>query len=729
MASIVAFGGVGKSALVNAWRALMDGDGWRGAQRVYGWSFYSQGTDRLSSSDEFIAATLRWFGDPDPTQGSPWDKGERLAALVRKERALLILDGVEPLQWGPGVQEGKLKDPALEALVKELGAQNKGLCLITSRIALADLDGLGGDKVRAKDLSSLSPEAGAQLLKARGAKGTDEELREAAREYKGHSLALTLLGGYIRKRYKGDIRQRAHIPLLEGEPAQRMMGIYERWFASKPEIAVLRLLGLFDRPAPEDELAVLRARPYIPGLTLFLKGLNAGAWNEAVTTLQDVGLLAPASDQDDRLDAHPLVREHFGKLLRRKQQKAWREGHRRLYVYLKDKAEELPETIEEMAPLYAAVVHGCLAGQSQEALDVVYRARIQRWSEYFNTKNLGAFGSEVAVLSAFFDPPWDLVAPGLREPDQAFVQRQASFALGALGRLLDARSLLRLSLKQCKARQDWKGATASASNLSELLQTCGKLRDAESTAREGVRLADDSGDAFWRHATRTTLATVLHTLGRRDEAATQFEEAERMQEELEPAYPRLYSLRGFRYCDLLLDQGRDAEVRERAEMFFAWRLPIDSLLRIALDHLALGRAHAITAQRGAADDLTRASSHLDQAVDGFRRYGDQSHLPLGLLARAAIHTHTHDFPAARRDLDDTLTLATRCGFRLHEADAHLGHARLALAEGHPAPAREHLAKARCIIDATGYHRRDEELTTLDAEAATMTTTREAALVG
>ena len=78
--------------------------------------------------------------------------------------------------------------------------------------------------------------------------------------------------------------------------------------------------------APEDEIAVLRARPYIPGLTMFLKALKVGAWNEAVTTLQDVGLLAPATDQDDRLDAHPLVREHFAEQLKRDQPEAWREG-------------------------------------------------------------------------------------------------------------------------------------------------------------------------------------------------------------------------------------------------------------------------------------------------------------------------------------------------------------------------------------------------------------------
>src|SRR5215468_9567021 len=139
-----------------AFGASLRDEGWRGAERVFGWSFYSQGTDRLSSSDEFIDAALRWFGDADPKVGSPWDKGERLANLVRKPRTILVLDGVEPLQWGPGVEQGKLKDPALQALVKELGAQNRGLCLITSRIEVADLEAWSGDRVQVHGLDHLS---------------------------------------------------------------------------------------------------------------------------------------------------------------------------------------------------------------------------------------------------------------------------------------------------------------------------------------------------------------------------------------------------------------------------------------------------------------------------------------------------------------------------------------------------------------------------------------------
>ena len=716
VASIVAWGGVGKSALVNGWLRRMDEFGWRGAQGVFGWSFYSQGTDRLSSSDEFIDLALNWFGDPDPRAGSPWDKGERLAALVRKQRTILVLDGVEPLQWGPGVEAGRLKDPALQALVKGLGAQNQGLCLITTRIAVTDLEGLGENQVQMHGLDHLSSEAGAELLKARGAKGPKEDLEAAAEEYEGHSLALTLLGTYLRKAYMGDVRKRNLIPRRVDNPTRRMMAIYEKWFEGKPERAILRMLGLFDRPALEDEIAALRAPPVVAGLTDTLEGLSRQAWHRAVAALEDVGLLADGSETKgaERLDAHPLVREHFGEQLRTEQPTAWREGHRRLYVHLKGKAKRLPETIEEMAPLYAAVVHGCLAGKSQEALDEVWWERIQRRGEHFNAKMLGAFSSEAAVLSAFFDPPWERLAPGLSDEGGAFVLNSAGFALGALGRLSEAAGLLRIGLHQHMVQEDWKNAAASASNLSELLRVRGDLREALEQARKSVELADRSGDAVDRTNNMATLAATMHAIGLHKEAAVQFEEAERMQTERQPAFPLLYSLRGFLYCDLLLDQGRDAAVRERVTQTLEWTEGRLGLLITALDHISLGRAHFLAVRSGSGGDLAQATSHLQQAVDGLRRAGDQSYLPLGLLARAALHIHTRAFNLARKDLDEALTLATRCGFRLHEADAHLGYARLSVAEGDLTAARAHLSLARTIVDATGYHRRDGELAEIEA---------------
>src|SRR5262249_55612506 len=138
--TIVAWAGVGKSTLVNHWLRRMAAEKYRSAQLVFGWSFYRQGTSReTSSADEFLDAALSWFGDPDSRLGTAWEKGERLAKLVAHRRTLLVLDGLEPVQNPPGPQEGRLREPSLQALLRELAAFNPGLCVITTRTPIADI--------------------------------------------------------------------------------------------------------------------------------------------------------------------------------------------------------------------------------------------------------------------------------------------------------------------------------------------------------------------------------------------------------------------------------------------------------------------------------------------------------------------------------------------------------------------------------------------------------------
>ena len=52
--------------------------------------------------------------------------------------------------------------------------------------------------------------------------------------------------------------------------------------------------------------------------------------------------------------------------------------------------------------------------------------------------------------------------------------------------------------------------------------------------------------------------------------------------------------------------------------------------------------------------------------------------------------------------------------RLHEADAHLEWTRLHLATGDPAAARRHLDRARELVRACGYGRREREVTWLES---------------
>ncbi|HKS42484.1 MAG TPA: tetratricopeptide repeat protein, partial [Blastocatellia bacterium] len=552
-------------------------------------------------------------------------------------------------------------------------------------------------------------------------RGDNDELEEAAREFNGHAFSLTLLGSYLDEVLYGDIRRRNEIENLfdetrHGDNAQNMIAAYEKWLGDGIELAVLRLLGLFDRPADAESLSALRAVPAIPGLTEALQNLSGVKWRQAVAKLRRIKLLGAASaNEPDTVDAHPLVREHFKQQLKRERPEAWREANNRLYEYLKQSAKELPDTIEEMAPLYAAVSHGCAAGRHQEALDAVYWQRIQRRNEAFSIRNLGAFGADLAALSGFFEILWEKTVAKLTDDFKSYALGEAGYYLRALGRLQEAAQPMEVGLRVRSAIKNWKNAAVIANNLSELHLTIGDLPQALMLAKESVELADRSGDKFWRLASRTALADALYQAGHTEEAAAAFREAEVFQKQSQPEYPILYSLQGFLYCDLLLGQGQAQEVKDRGQKVLKWRLPSDPLLDMALDNLLLGQAWLLEAQQAGRGDTTQAAEFLQCAVDVLRQAGTAHHLPRGLLARAALHRFTGDYVRAERDLAEVLRIATRGPMGLHLADYHLESARLHLAQGNQDKARDHLATAKEMIERMGYHRRDNEVNELEQQ--------------
>jgi hypothetical protein len=246
--TIVAWAGVGKSTLINHWLGRMAVKHYRSAEVVFGWSFYRQGTSGgTASADEFLDAALTWFGDPDPRIGTTWEKGERLARLIAHRRTLLVLDGLEPLQNPPGPQEGRLREPSLQALLRELAAFNTGLCVITTRLPVADIADHEGASALRRDLEQLSSDAGAKLLQALGVKGNDEKLRSASDDFSGHCLALTLLGSYLADAYNGDIRcsgevsERLAHDVRQGAHARKVMESYQSWLGEGPELAILHI--------------------------------------------------------------------------------------------------------------------------------------------------------------------------------------------------------------------------------------------------------------------------------------------------------------------------------------------------------------------------------------------------------------------------------------------------------------------------------------------------------
>jgi len=800
--TLVALGGEGKTSLVAKWVAELAHRDWPGCEAAFAWSFYSQGTRKewAASSDLFLAEALAFFGDPEmaaSAQGA-FDKGRRLARLVGQRRALLILDGLEPLQFPPHPpHDGALRDPGLAELLKGLAGSSRGLCLVTTRYSLPDLNTFRQTTAPERELQRLSLAAGVALLQSLGVTGSlrssdgpEQVLADGSRrrlnvfealveDVDGHALTLQIMGGFLRRAYQGDIRKRDRVPLakavakIQGGHAFRAMAAYETWLAdeseeARRELAVLRLLGLFDRPATADCIEALVASPAIAGLTEPLVGLAEDDWAFCLTGLQSAKLLTVHRDAAGRLvslDAHPLLREYFAQAVRRAgagwsaapeppeggtTSEAWREGHRRLYEHLSARTQEGDQPgLEDLQPLYQAVAHGCQAGLQQETDEKVYYTRITRRDKKYAMNKLGAFGSELGAIACFFETPWSRVSPAFPEEVQGWYLNQAAFRLRALGRLVEALEPMRAGLDMGIKARDWKEASLRASNLSELELTLGEVAGAVGDAEQSVTFADRGGDAWQRIGRRAALANARHHFGLFEEAHAGFSEAETMFKIEVNEANCLVGTWGVYYCDFLLaslertawrrivhskatpqDSAFESawrDVEKRAGQMLRWAERTDAaLFEVAIDHLTLGRAALYAATLKGAESsafpsqFSHAKLELNQAVSGLRRSGRSDILPSGLLTRAMHRSLSGEVTgpeSAQSDLEEAWEIAERSPMPLFQADVHLHRARLFFrAASYPWQSPQHdLAEARRLIEKHGYGRRQQELE--DAEAA------------
>jgi hypothetical protein len=418
-------GGVGKTALVSEWRDRLLARG-GGLESVFEWSFYSQGASERAavSADNFLREALIFFGDPELAQSkaSAIDKGERLAELVGAGRSLLILDGLEPLQYPPSsAGSGKLKEQGVAVLLQGLASRSRGLCVVTTREAVWELKRFEGRTARSEVLAHLGKKAGSELLRSLlegeapepAVTSTAAQRREISVAVQGHALTLQLLGSYIR-RALGDIRAWKEVDLrraddrVQGGHAFRVMDADVRWLSAgvgdpargqaeprgegaasegEQQLAMLRLIGLFDRPADPGCMGVLRETPVIQGVTEALAGLDRQGWRLLVSSLEQARLLThseytpvqvygydeeaagktrpnlppegapdpwPLAEHEHQamvLDAHPLVREYFARELKQANPDGWREGHGRLYEHLRESVPYWPVGVEGLHQL------------------------------------------------------------------------------------------------------------------------------------------------------------------------------------------------------------------------------------------------------------------------------------------------------------------------------------------------------------------------------------------
>jgi tetratricopeptide (TPR) repeat protein len=773
-----ALGGAGKSALLRTFTNELLAGGGGGARRIYGWSAYSQGPgeQKRADADSFISKALGDLGFQGELPKDPVERARALARCIQRERVLLLLDGLEPLQDPPGVNKGRFKDKGLAELVKVLASSNPGLVVLTTRQEVPELEGLGPLVIN-HPLDLLSDTAGADLLVELGVHGRQRELEAAVRSIKGHALSVTLLGTYLVEVCGGDIRHRdqfdfANIVLSQAEqeelatdktiiPAKRvakvMRGYLEQFDKlarsdaaaglGGPERALLNLLGLFDRPADGKAVAALLEKR-IPGLTdeLFVEAmvtrnglfgfgrkievreLSADERDKRIRRAKDrlrkLRLLSKPNPNDPQeLDAHPIVRAFFSGWLGETAPEAAKTAHGILYRHYSAAAPDLPDTLEEMQPLFHAVQHGVKAGELLDAYHQVFGRRIRRGEEGYIFRMLGAFGPALAVQANFFDAPWRTPRRELSAHGQAWLLNLAAMALTALGRLADSVEPRRAALDAYVVDNWWAMAANVSGGLSDTLLKLGRVAEAVSTATAAVRHADLSGNQNQRGWRRTDLAAALTGAGDLDRAAALFAEAEGIQADAPNASP-LFSRQDYRHGDLTLARGDAADALVRghyqldiAEQFLGQGM---GLHNIGLGHLLIGRAED-------ALGLPEAMKSLDAAVAGLRECGMTDLLPRALLARAS---HRRGRAAAgEKDLievifADLAEVEDIAGteMKLYLTDLALESAHLALdvPSGFDSPAAARAkaevqaAKAADLIAETGYHCRDGELAVLRA---------------
>jgi serine/threonine protein kinase/tetratricopeptide (TPR) repeat protein len=724
--TIVAWAGVGKSTLVNYWLRRMAAKHYRSAELVFGWSLYRQGSGGdTSSADEFLDTALDWFGDPDPRLGTAWEKGERLAKLVAHRRTLLVLDGLESLQNPPGPQEGRVREPSLHAFLRELAAFNTGLCVITTRTPVADIADHEGASALRRDLEQLSSDAGAKLLRSLGVKGNEAELRSASDEFRGHCFALTLLGSYLTDAYNGDIRCRSEVSghlahdERQGAHARKVMQSYQTWLGEGPELAVLRMLGLFDRPADEKALGALLKLPAIPGLTESLDDFRSTAWRTILAKLRRARLLAGEDPHNpEHLDTHPLVREYFGEQLRSQQTDAWKECNRRLFYYYRTLAPKLPNSFREMEPLFSAIICGCNAGLFREALHEVYIPRIQRGNAYFAANVLGARGPLLSVLVHFFQHErWGSLvetaveSQRLTGEDQLFILMQAAPYLTATrGQgAPEARICYERAEPLCHSLNHprllyvalvglWR-YSINVDQLSEALQIAERiyslaqeqddptpiigaynalslthyyLGDFESARQYAIR-----GVQIWRLGNVQAYAEDFHTpvvgclcygamsewhLGNIASYQANMDEAVSIAKELNDTFALALALS---WAAVLASYKRNpAEVDRLAS----------DLIELSTRHnfvhwLALGAIYRGWA-RSASGDTAEGLTWIEHGIKDYRANGAMLGLP-GLLARKAEALHREDrVPEALEAINEAEALAERFGQRYFCAELH-----------------------------------------------------------
>ncbi len=321
LVALIGPGGQGKTAIVQHWLSELSSRP-STADGVVLWSFY-RGKDGDLCLRQLLADVTGAAVLPEASASYCVDK---LLSLLRHDRWVVVLDGLEVVQYESGPWLGRLIHPELGRLLEEIAIEpSPSLIVVTTRFPLPDLE--RRRHARLVHLDSLDPASASGLLQSLGVKGSEADMQAAADFCGRHAKAVELLGTYLSHYHRGEAAGFRTLPEpnrsdLAGEEQQvaRVLAAHQAALPAESQ-DIVALAIAFREPVTlarlidylrSDPVQVLLHRTWGRTYPAFTER-PTGWLGSTVRRLMDLRLLeeVDAGTQGRVIDAHPLVRRGF----------------------------------------------------------------------------------------------------------------------------------------------------------------------------------------------------------------------------------------------------------------------------------------------------------------------------------------------------------------------------------------------------------------------------------
>lgn len=705
--ALIGWGGEGKSAIVKKWYDSLEVNGVN-PDGIFWWGFY-----RNPYLERLVDSLLGYLaaGRIDLEEiKSTWAKVDKIKELILEAEYLIILDGLEEMQKGEesGEEFGCMSHRELSEIFRFIAdAKSMGLCLITSRYPLTDIKNWENKSYQKRDVERLSIENGRALFEKVGVKGSKKEIDSVIEGYNGHALSLTLLSKYLVEDFKGDIRKAKDIPPFHsdreaGGKAHRILLWYEKQL-TEAQRSFMKIFSLFRREVHEKDFEGVFCSEMETSMNKVLREMSEFSFKRMVNNLYDRRLITKG--QDETYATHPLIKNYFESIFEDEDKKLC---HKRIYKYIDSYAPTLPDTLDEMQPLFEQVYHGCAAELYDFVYENIYQKKIQRLNEYYLVLKLGAWETDFDLVLNFFPLKDTSRIPLVSKRDiQIELISEAGTALLCIGKPIAAESLIMKVIEMSIENEDHKNASISYRTLAENQFRIGDIIKAQYSAKNAVKIAKKTHMPRQIVRSMCFFAYTLFLSGKIKVADKHFKEADILQREIDPNAGVLYSIDGIFYADFLyISERYDEAFKISTKNLGICTTKKKLIAEVSRCFRSLGTLERVK------ENHIKSNEHLNKALEIARKIGMPDLEIEAHIERGRLRLKTKDYNGAESDLKNVLKLCERTGFKLYEPDAEVVLAKVYLALGNIDKAKGFANSAYLKAKKIHYHWPKTEATEL-----------------